>query len=168
MVSFSQVSPPAPFIHLSSPPYVLHVTPISSFAIWSPEWYWVRSTDRWHSVLSRNKYFELLTYCSIIWRVHPSSASCRTGEWPLCGETVILSLVNSKVVIFALAHFTVCCFLLSYWQYEVQQQCLWRKWNSQPREMKVSSPPPILSEWKVNLAPCVCRFFFFTCSDFWA
>ena len=42
---FLQVSPPNPCIHLSPPPYVLHVPLISFFAIWSPEQYWVRSTE---------------------------------------------------------------------------------------------------------------------------
>jgi hypothetical protein len=43
---FPQVSPPKPCIHLSSLPYVLHVLTISFFSVWSPEQYWVRSTDR--------------------------------------------------------------------------------------------------------------------------
>jgi len=34
VVSFPQVSPPKPYIHLYSPPYVLHASPIS-FSIWS-------------------------------------------------------------------------------------------------------------------------------------
>ena len=38
-------SPPRQCIHLSLPPYVLHVPPISFFALWSPEKYWVRSTE---------------------------------------------------------------------------------------------------------------------------
>jgi hypothetical protein len=32
-------------MHLSSPPYVPHVLPISVFLTWSPEWYLVRSTE---------------------------------------------------------------------------------------------------------------------------
>jgi len=44
-VSFPQVSTPKPCIHLSSPPYALHVPPISFCSILSPEQYWVRSTD---------------------------------------------------------------------------------------------------------------------------
>ena len=43
-----QVSPPKPCIYFFSPPYVLHAPPISFFSIWSPEHYWVSSTD--HSV----------------------------------------------------------------------------------------------------------------------
>ena len=43
MVSFLQVSPPKPCIHLSSHPYALHAPPIS-FSILSPEQFWVRST----------------------------------------------------------------------------------------------------------------------------
>ena len=43
MVSFPQVSPPKPCISLSSPPYALHVPPISFFSILSPKHYWVRS-----------------------------------------------------------------------------------------------------------------------------
>ena len=39
------VSPLKPCMHLSSPPYVPHVLPISVFLIWSPEWYLVRSTE---------------------------------------------------------------------------------------------------------------------------
>ena len=34
---FPQVSPPQPYIHLSSPPYVLHAPPFSFFSIWTPE-----------------------------------------------------------------------------------------------------------------------------------
>jgi len=45
VISFPQVSPPKPCIRLSSPPYVLHSPPISFFSIWSPEQYWVSSTD---------------------------------------------------------------------------------------------------------------------------
>ena len=45
MVSFLQVSPPKPCIRLSSPPYALHAPPIQFFSIWSPEQYWMRSTD---------------------------------------------------------------------------------------------------------------------------
>jgi hypothetical protein len=36
VVSFPQVSPPKPWTHLSSPPYVLHAPPISFFSILSP------------------------------------------------------------------------------------------------------------------------------------
>jgi hypothetical protein len=32
-------------MHVSSPPYVPHVLPISVFLTWSPEWYLVRSTE---------------------------------------------------------------------------------------------------------------------------
>ena len=42
---FHQVSPPKPCICLSSPPCLLHATPISLFSIFSPEKYWVRNTD---------------------------------------------------------------------------------------------------------------------------
>ena len=45
VVSFRQVSPPKLCIHISSPPCVLHVPPISLFSIWSPEQYWVRKTS---------------------------------------------------------------------------------------------------------------------------
>jgi hypothetical protein len=45
VVSFPQVSPLKPCMHLSSPPYVPHVPPISVFMTWSPEWYLVRSTE---------------------------------------------------------------------------------------------------------------------------
>ena len=38
VVSFPRVSPPKPRMHLSSPPYALHVPPISFSLIWSPEW----------------------------------------------------------------------------------------------------------------------------------
>ena len=34
-----------PCTHFYSPSYVLHAPPISLFTIWSPEQYWVRSTD---------------------------------------------------------------------------------------------------------------------------
>jgi len=37
VISFPQISPPKPCIHLSSYPYVLHVQPFSFFYIWSPE-----------------------------------------------------------------------------------------------------------------------------------
>ena len=43
--SFPQVSPPKPCAHLSLPPYVPHVPPISIFSILSPTQYWARSTD---------------------------------------------------------------------------------------------------------------------------
>jgi hypothetical protein len=35
--AFPQVSPPKSCMHLSFPPYVLHVPPISFFSIWLPE-----------------------------------------------------------------------------------------------------------------------------------
>ena len=38
----SSVSPSKPYIHLSSPPYVLHAPPISFLSIRSAEQYWVR------------------------------------------------------------------------------------------------------------------------------
>jgi hypothetical protein len=38
VVSFPQVSPLKLCMHLSSPPYVPHVLPISVFLTWSPEW----------------------------------------------------------------------------------------------------------------------------------
>jgi hypothetical protein len=41
---FSQ-PPPKPCVHLSFPPYMLHVTAISFFSIWSPARYLVSSTD---------------------------------------------------------------------------------------------------------------------------
>ena len=37
---FPSSIPPKPFIHLSSPPYVLHAPPISFFSVLSPEQYW--------------------------------------------------------------------------------------------------------------------------------
>jgi len=45
VVSFPQVSPPKPCIHLSSPPYALHAPAISFFSSLSPEKCWVSSTD---------------------------------------------------------------------------------------------------------------------------
>jgi hypothetical protein len=45
VVYFPQVSPPELCVRLSSPPYALHVLPISFFSILSLEQYWVRSTD---------------------------------------------------------------------------------------------------------------------------
>ena len=45
VVSFPQMSPPKPNIHLYFPPYMLHVLPATFFSFWSPERYWVRSTD---------------------------------------------------------------------------------------------------------------------------
>ena len=42
---FPQVSLPKSCIHLSMPPYALHVPPISFFSILSPGKYWVSSTD---------------------------------------------------------------------------------------------------------------------------
>jgi len=43
VVSFPQVFPPIPCIHLSSSPYALHAPPIS-FSVLSPQQCWVRST----------------------------------------------------------------------------------------------------------------------------
>jgi hypothetical protein len=43
VVSFPPVSPPKPCTRLSSPPYALHVPPISLFSILSPEKYLVSS-----------------------------------------------------------------------------------------------------------------------------
>ena len=45
VVTFPQVSTPKPCTHLSSPLYALHTPPISFFPIWSPEKYWMSSTD---------------------------------------------------------------------------------------------------------------------------
>ena len=42
---FPKVLSLKPCIHLSSPPHVLYVLPISVFLIWSSEWYLVRSTE---------------------------------------------------------------------------------------------------------------------------
>jgi len=76
-----QVSPPKLCIHLSSPPYVLHVPPISFL---SPEKYWVSSTDHWapHYVvfstpLSPRTYwaqiFSSTSYSQATWPCVPSS-----------------------------------------------------------------------------------------------
>ena len=46
VVSFPQVFPPKPFIHLYSPLYVQHASPTSFLSIWSPEQYWVRNTEK--------------------------------------------------------------------------------------------------------------------------
>ena len=46
VVSFPKVSLPKPCIHLFSPPYLLHTTPIS-FSILSPAQYLVSSTDHY-------------------------------------------------------------------------------------------------------------------------
>ena len=51
VVSFLKVSPPESCIHLSSPLCALHAPPISIFSIWSPEKYWVSSTDLLLSLL---------------------------------------------------------------------------------------------------------------------
>ena len=40
-----RLPPPKPCISFSSPPYLLHATPISFFSILSPAQYWVRSTN---------------------------------------------------------------------------------------------------------------------------
>jgi hypothetical protein len=45
VVSFTQVSPPKPYTRLLPPPTALHAPPISFFSFWSPEQYWVRSTE---------------------------------------------------------------------------------------------------------------------------
>jgi len=46
VVSFPQVSPPIFCMHLPSPPYVPHSTPLSFFTIWPPEQHVVSSTDQ--------------------------------------------------------------------------------------------------------------------------
>ena len=46
VVSFPQVSPLKPCMHLPSPPYVPHSTPLSFFTIWPPEQHVVSSTDQ--------------------------------------------------------------------------------------------------------------------------
>ena len=46
VVFFRQVSALKPCMHFYSFPYVLHAPPISVFFIWSPEWYFVRNTER--------------------------------------------------------------------------------------------------------------------------
>ena len=51
MVSFPQFSPPKPCIHLSFPPYVLHVPQVPFFEIWSTEKLLVKSTDQLSSSL---------------------------------------------------------------------------------------------------------------------
>ena len=45
VASFPQVSSPKSCIRLSSPPYMLHVSPISFFSILLPEKFWVRIND---------------------------------------------------------------------------------------------------------------------------
>ena len=45
VVSVPQFSPPKLCLPLSYHSYMLHASPISFFSIWSPEQYWVRSTD---------------------------------------------------------------------------------------------------------------------------
>jgi len=49
MVTFPQVSPPKPFMHLSCPPYITLAPPVSFFLIYSPELYLERSME--HKVL---------------------------------------------------------------------------------------------------------------------
>jgi len=51
--------------HLPSLPYALHAQPISFFSIWSPEQYWVRSTD--HSAL----HYVVLSIPSYLYPLRP-------------------------------------------------------------------------------------------------
>jgi hypothetical protein len=70
--------PLKPCMHLFSPPYVLHVLPISVFLIWSPEWYLVRITE------------------------HNSSSLCSFLHYPvtssLLGPNILLSTLCSKTL----------------------------------------------------------------------
>jgi hypothetical protein len=54
-ISFSQVSPPKPWIRHSYPPYALHAPSVSFFSILSPEKYWVNNTE--YSMLLHNKSY---------------------------------------------------------------------------------------------------------------
>ena len=65
---------PAPCVHLCSSRYVLHAPPMSFFPIWSPEKWWVTSTDHYapHYVvfstplLPRSSYVQIISstpYC---------------------------------------------------------------------------------------------------------
>jgi hypothetical protein len=66
------------FMHLTSLPYMLHALSISSFLIWSPEWYLVGSTDHKapHCVVFLSTVF-LNTFSARNQATHPYS---RTGK----------------------------------------------------------------------------------------
>jgi hypothetical protein len=71
VVSFPQVSPLKPSKHLSSPPYVPHVLPISVFLTWSPEWYLFLSVyiKRYsYNIINDVKYKKWLLQGTSKWR----------------------------------------------------------------------------------------------------
>ena len=67
MVPYPQVSPPKPCISRSSPPYALHIPPISFFSILLPEQYWGISTDHQapHYVVFSTVLLPLPSYAQI-------------------------------------------------------------------------------------------------------
>jgi hypothetical protein len=84
-VSFPQVSPLKPCMHLSSPPYVLHVLPISVFLILITQWYLVRSRTEgsvWFRGLLR--YF-VIRLVFVRWGVVSTSPNPQAGGPPLVG-----------------------------------------------------------------------------------
>jgi hypothetical protein len=74
VVSFPQVSPPKPCTHLSSPPYALHVPPISFFSTWSPGQY---------LSINQNSEKECNVYKSV--SIHRWCGGCETvsNSWTL-------------------------------------------------------------------------------------
>ena len=114
MVSFPQTSPPKPCAHLSLPPYVPHVPPISIISILSPAQYWVRSTRSLSSslcnFLQATNIFILITaeftYVKKMHHfkfsrqkaqhdseVHRSLDSCGSWVWNLLHVTILTSRI---------------------------------------------------------------------------
>jgi hypothetical protein len=84
VVSFHQVSPLKPCMHLSSPPYVPHVLPISVVLTSSPEWYLVRSTEH-----------KALCYAVFSTRLLPHPCRLRTNMSAL-SQTFTLDMNHNK------------------------------------------------------------------------
>jgi hypothetical protein len=125
--SFPQVSPPKPYIRLSSPPYALHAPLISFFSILAPEHFWVRISlssikdthirgallsgrvrfVQWHLIYVGTLYG---TFCmSQIWLM------LLWDGWQIFGKLLLLCVIylNINISIICVLHFClISCFII--------------------------------------------------------
>jgi hypothetical protein len=79
MVSFLQISPPRPCIHLSSPPYVLHAPPISLFSKNTTKEIENTITNR-HSCYKLDQKMHTIKCCNL------ETPKCYGPYWPIVRE----------------------------------------------------------------------------------
>jgi hypothetical protein len=108
MVSFPQVSPPNPCMHLSSPPHLPHAPPISVFLIWPPIKYLVSSTE--HCSVFHSPYTVPLK----VQKSHPAPHSWTPSAYvhPSLRETMFHTHTNEQAKLFIL-YILIFIFLVS-------------------------------------------------------